>query len=57
MGSKWTEFRHEVRETIKNTVILRFSRMITQVSQLSVDLRMSTRANNRVNLFITLGCV
>ena len=32
MGAKWNDFRNDVRETIKNTVVLRFSRMITQVS-------------------------
>jgi hypothetical protein len=38
MGAKWNDFRNDVRETIKNTVVLRFSRMITQVSPLPLPL-------------------
>lgn len=30
MGARWTEFSTQVRDMLKNTVVQRFSRMITQ---------------------------
>ena len=39
MGARWTEFSPAVRDTLKTTVVNRFSRMITQVREVVIRVK------------------